>query len=66
MNTKLHPCRKCKLPSERLAILKHMEINSGNLSNLFYVLCGCKEHRMYDSPEEAVDAWNKANAPLES
>jgi hypothetical protein len=65
MTIKLHPCRHCKLPSKNLVILKHMEMNGGNLSNLFYVLCGCKEHLMFDSPDEAAEAWNKANASSE-
>ena len=28
----------------------------------YFVLCACRKHPLFDSKQEAADAWNKANA----
>ena len=45
--------------------MKHIELVGERLLDQYYVLCGCKIRPMFDSPEAASDAWNRANPNAE-
>ena len=57
-----YPCKKCLLPAKYLTVAKHF-FKISPLKFKFYVLCACKQDKMYDTEEEAIKAFNKANAP---
>jgi len=56
-----HPCKKCLLPAIYLRTVRHFAFSPPEIK--FYVLCSCKQDKMYDTAEQAVKAFNKANAP---
>ena len=57
----IYPCGKCHLPPSYLRAVSHL-VESNPSTYKFYVECGCKP-KMYDTEEEAIQAFNKANAP---
>jgi hypothetical protein len=52
----LYPCKKCQRPA------KHVKARQHILLGKFYLECDCHARLLYDSPEEAVGAWNRQNA----
>jgi len=56
-NTVLHPCKKCQLPAS------HVKTRKNILLGKYYLECGCHARLLYDTVEEAVEAWDKQNAP---
>jgi hypothetical protein len=57
-----YPCEKCHLPPPYLLTVSHL-VNTNPSTYKFHVECGCKPDKMYDTEEEAIQAFNKANAP---
>jgi hypothetical protein len=66
MGVKLHICPACKLPSKYLLVQRLMKKVDGIWTVKFYVLCGCKkdDHPLYNSEDEAAQAWNKAHEEM--
>jgi hypothetical protein len=57
-----YPCKKCHLPAIYLITFKHL-VKSHPPTYKFSVECACKPGKAYDTEEEAIQAFNKANAP---
>ena len=58
----IYPCGKCHLPPPYLITASHL-VKSNPPTFKFYVECACKQDKMYDTEEEAIQAFNNANAP---
>ena len=58
----IYPCGKCHLPPPYLITASHL-VKTNPSTYKFYVECACKTDKMYDTEEEAIQAFNKANAP---
>jgi RNase P subunit RPR2 len=56
-----YPCKKCHLPITYLLTVRHL-VKSKPATFKFYVECACKQDKMYDTAEEAIQVFNKANA----
>jgi hypothetical protein len=63
---KLNPCHKCGLSSDVLLVSKHIDKVDGVWIARFHVPCGCEAGPLFDSEEEAANAWNAANPPKDS
>ena len=57
-----YPCEKCHLPTRYLLTVRHL-VKSNPPTFKFYVECACKRDKMYDTEEEAIQAFNTTNAP---
>jgi hypothetical protein len=57
-----YPCKKCHLPQSYLIAFRRL-VKTNPPTFKFYVECACKPDKMYDTEEEAIQAFNKANAP---
>jgi hypothetical protein len=58
---KLKRCVKCHLQPSGV-LTKVLKDKVHPLAKRYFVLCACLRKPLFDSRQEAVDAWNKANA----
>ena len=62
---KLASCKKCGIAGKALVVVSTLETLTGK-PRQFYVLCLCREAEYFDTEEEAAEAWNSANAFVQS